>query len=136
MREKQSHQYKSLQYSVSYLSSVSKIFFLLFLTSNIHSQWIVQPSGTSNLLTSVFFSDNNSGSAVGLSGTVRRTTNGGINWIVQQNTPNEDFYGIFLSTRTQVTCAETAAELPRLLTAGRTGHRLHHQWNYTASFIF
>jgi photosystem II stability/assembly factor-like uncharacterized protein len=49
--------------------------------------WIVSPSGTSNNLYGVSFTSPNTGTAVGLTGTILRTTNGGVNW-VSQTSPN------------------------------------------------
>lgn len=51
---------------------------------NLQSQpygWFVQQSGTTNNLDGVYFADYNTGIVVGQSGTVRRTTNGGNNWV-------------------------------------------------------
>lgn len=58
------------------------------------SQWVQQSSGTSSILTNVFFVDANTGTAIGLSGTVRKTTNGGINWFPQTVISNH-LYGIY-----------------------------------------
>jgi photosystem II stability/assembly factor-like uncharacterized protein len=68
---------------------------LLFISSNcVLAQWVVQPSGTTNVLTNVFFVDQNTGTVIGLSGTVRKTTNGGANWF-SQTLVNENLYNIF-----------------------------------------
>lgn len=53
-------------------------------TSKVSAQgWVSQTSGTTNTLYSVFFTDANTGTAVGAAGTIRRTTNGGTTWTVQ-----------------------------------------------------
>lgn len=56
-----------------------------FTLSQIYSQpvWVSQPSGTSNDFNSVHFTDINTGTCVGDNGTVRRTTNSGVNWFAQ-----------------------------------------------------
>ena len=56
---------------------------LIFAISNINSQWFIQTSGTPNNLSSVYFINENTGWAVGDIGTIRYTTNGGINWVAQ-----------------------------------------------------
>nr|HMQ81227.1 YCF48-related protein [Ignavibacteria bacterium] len=64
-------------------------------TAGINSQWFSQTSGTSNPLTNIFFTDANTGFAIGLSGTIRKTTNGGSNWFTQ-TVPADNLYGIFM----------------------------------------
>ncbi|MDI6767424.1 MAG: YCF48-related protein [Bacteroidota bacterium] len=59
--------------------------------------WVYQQSGTTNTLWSVSFKDAFTGTVVGDSGTILRTTNGGINWIPQnsgtfQNLRSTAFY--------------------------------------------
>jgi len=57
---------------------------LLFLAlTDVYSQWYPQLSGTTEHLQGVSFTDANNGMAVGWSGTILRTTNGGTNWTFQ-----------------------------------------------------
>jgi len=70
------------------------LFFNLFFTVCTAAQWFPQTSGTTNRLTNIFFTDVNSGTAIGLSGTIRKTTNAGINWITQ-TVPADNLYGVF-----------------------------------------
>ncbi|MBL7129660.1 MAG: T9SS type A sorting domain-containing protein [Ignavibacteria bacterium] len=57
---------------------------VLFLTiTDVYSQWIPQTSGTTWNLRGVSFINANTGTVVGVSGTIRRTTNGGTNWFSQ-----------------------------------------------------
>lgn len=67
---------------------------LLVSLENVYTQWVLQPSGTTNVLTNIFFVDQNTGTAIGLSGTVRKTTNAGLNWIAQ-TVVNEHLYCIY-----------------------------------------
>lgn len=50
---------------------------LTIISSNIHSQWYLQYSGTSENLSDVFFIDENTGWACGWNGIIIKTTNGG-----------------------------------------------------------
>lgn len=62
----------------------SLIFTLLLIISLIYqsnSQWVEQTSGVTTQLTSVSAIDGNNAWVCGYSGVVRRTTNGGLNWI-------------------------------------------------------
>ena len=47
--------------------------------------WTSQSSGTTDWLNGVSFTDENNGTAVGSSGTILRTTNGGANWTSQSS---------------------------------------------------
>jgi photosystem II stability/assembly factor-like uncharacterized protein len=59
-----------------------QIFFFFFLTTQIcFAQWYQQNSGTTQHLRAVHFVDANTGWAVGDSGTILRTTNGGMTWV-------------------------------------------------------
>lgn len=62
---------------------------------NTFSQWVVLNSGTTTDLNNIHFIDQNTGSAVGLSGVILRTTNSGVNWF-SQNVAADHLYGIFL----------------------------------------
>jgi photosystem II stability/assembly factor-like uncharacterized protein len=54
-------------------------------TTNGGTNWSPLTSGTDNLLTSVHFTDANTGWAVGVFGTIRKTTDGGATWASQPN---------------------------------------------------
>lgn len=66
----------------------------MLVTACAQAQWFTQSSGTSQPFTNIFFIDANTGTAIGLSGTIRRTTNGGVNWITQ-TVPADNLYGIY-----------------------------------------
>jgi photosystem II stability/assembly factor-like uncharacterized protein len=64
------------------------LFLLLLSFSSIsfsQTGWFTQSSGTSEHLQSVFFISDMTGWVVGYSGTVLKTTNGGINWVAQSS---------------------------------------------------
>ena len=69
--------------------------FYLF-SGHLFAQWTQQVSGTANQLTDVFFTDLNNGAACSISGTILRTTNGGVNWITQPNGLGVNLWGIYL----------------------------------------
>jgi hypothetical protein len=58
---------------------------LVQLTTFAQVGWFEQTSGTSNYLNSVYFTDNNTGWAVGFEGTILNTTDGGLNWNSQSS---------------------------------------------------
>lgn len=80
------------------------ILLLLFFitTQSVQSQegWYQQNSGTTNNLKSVFFTDENTGYAVGYNGTILKTTNGGFNWTAYTGVPNEYFRSVHFSGQT------------------------------------
>jgi len=57
-------------------------FVMFLITSTVFSQWIQQQSGTTQNLMDICFINENSGIAVGYSGTIIRTSNGGTNWYI------------------------------------------------------
>lgn len=57
------------------------IVFLIGLGCN--AQWVLQNSGTSNTLKSVFFTNEQTGFACGDQGTLLKTTDGGMQWMIQ-----------------------------------------------------
>src|SRR5436190_20166013 len=54
--------------------------------------WSQQVSGTSNNLYAVCFLNNLTGYAVGDIGTIRKTTNGGVNWVSQTSGTSEPLF--------------------------------------------
>lgn len=56
--------------------------------------WVPQDSGTENDLRGVSFTDANNGTAVGDSGTILRTTDGGATWVRQDSGISGHFYGV------------------------------------------
>ena len=56
--------------------------------------WVVQPSGTTNNLNSVFFTDRYTGTVVGNNGTILRTTNSGQSWIQQSSGTTNELKGV------------------------------------------
>ncbi|MBN2890820.1 MAG: T9SS type A sorting domain-containing protein [Bacteroidales bacterium] len=54
--------------------------FVLFITTLTNAQWSVQNSGTTNHLADIYFTNTTTGFAVGVNGTILRTTDAGQNW--------------------------------------------------------
>ena len=73
---------------------IHTLFFFLLITQICFAQWYQQNSGTTNLLLGVSFTDANTGTAVGGSGTILRTTNGGIDWILQTSGTQSNLWGV------------------------------------------
>jgi len=70
------------------------LFFYLMLTQICFAQWYEQSSGTTSNLNSVHFEDANNGWAVGDSGTILLTTNGGTDWTPILSGTTNDFNDI------------------------------------------
>jgi hypothetical protein len=65
------------------ITDMKKIYILLialFLVNGAMAQWVPQNSGTTKNLNSVCFTDADNGYAVGDSGTILKTINGGMHW--------------------------------------------------------
>jgi photosystem II stability/assembly factor-like uncharacterized protein len=65
---------------------------IIFISNQVYSQsgWLQQLTGTFNVLTDVQFINLNTGWAVGDSGTILTTTNGGTNWILRNVGTDQD----------------------------------------------
>jgi photosystem II stability/assembly factor-like uncharacterized protein len=93
-----------LKNSPAILKSTLVIMLLMLFTGSAAAQWFLQSSGTTSDLNNIHFSDQNNGTAVGLSGTIIRTTNGGANWISQSIAPDH-LYGVyFVNANTGFAC--------------------------------
>ena len=66
----------------------------LFLVSGAMGQWLQQNSGTTKTLRSVYFTDMNTGYAVGDSGTILKTIDGSVNWVAQNSGVTSDLYSV------------------------------------------
>ena len=66
---------------------MKKLIFLLvavlLTTAQLFSQWVQQPSPTTNTLEYIHFLNNNTGFIAGGNGLIAKTTNGGTNWVAQ-----------------------------------------------------
>ena len=80
-------------------TSLLSLFFAMppFLFAQENSGWVQQSSGTSNALLSVFFTNADTGWAVGNSGTVLKTVNGGENWIRQNSRTTNQLFSVHFS---------------------------------------
>jgi photosystem II stability/assembly factor-like uncharacterized protein len=70
----------------------------LIMLCDARAQWIPQNSGTSNCLNSIFFTDANTGYAVGNAGTILKTSDGGLNWTTQSSGTNAYLSEIYFPT--------------------------------------
>lgn len=61
------------------------IFTLIFTCNPAVTQWILQQSGTNQILYDLHFINEQTGWAIGLGSTILKTTNGGVNWFQQQS---------------------------------------------------
>jgi photosystem II stability/assembly factor-like uncharacterized protein len=66
----------------------------MFVMKGAMAQWVPQNSGTIHNLRSVFFTDVNTGYAVGDSGTILKTTNGGSNWEMKSSGVTSNLYSV------------------------------------------
>lgn len=77
---------------------MKKFYLLATLTLMIgisNAQWVPQTSGTTNHLNSVYFTDSNTGYAVGWNGTILKTTDGGENWLSQSSGTTNHLNSVF-----------------------------------------
>ena len=69
---------------------------VLFLAlTDVCSQWYPQNSGTTNPLLEVFFTDANTGTAVGDEGTILKTTTGGVTFVNQISSEIPEKYSLY-----------------------------------------
>jgi hypothetical protein len=67
---------------------------IILRTTNGGTDWILQPSGTTEYLYAVSFIDANNETAVGSAGTILRTTNGGTDWTSQTSGTTYGLLGV------------------------------------------
>lgn len=73
---------------------------LLHFPLTLQSQWFPQVSGTTNRLESVSFINNNTGIACGLSGTIIKTTNAGLNWYTLNSGTSDNLVQVIMLSGT------------------------------------
>ena len=79
---------------------MKKLFLLLCLSLSsvfAFSQWTSQTSGTTDYLLSVYFTDADTGYAVGDNGTILKTSNGGTNWTAETSGTTNDLTSVYFS---------------------------------------
>lgn len=88
---------------------MKKLFYILLAISLLHqcagAQWVQQVSGTNTTLRDIESINQNTGWVCGDGGTIIKTTNGGINWVMQNSgVPNKPLYGIHPVNENVVYC--------------------------------
>ena len=77
------------------MKKLNSLIIALFLVNATMAQWFWQnPLPQGNHLTSIRFTDANTGYAVGDYGTILKTTNGGTNWVTLSSGTNKWIYSI------------------------------------------
>jgi len=79
---------------------MKKFYFLLVILFSVNeaiAQWFLQNSGTTHNLHSVYFTDVNTGWAVGDSGTILHTSDGGSNWVIQSSNTTFNLNSVFFT---------------------------------------
>jgi hypothetical protein len=67
-------------------------------TTDAGNNWSIQSSGVFPRLRSVYFTDRNTGTAVGHLGAIMRTTDGGMTWVIQASGTASILYGVFFTS--------------------------------------
>ena len=84
------------------------------------AEWIWQnPLPQGNTLQDFFFIDTNNGFAVGASGTILRTTDGGNNWNILASGTNYDLYGVSFADANNGTVVGNFGAILRTTDAGK-----------------
>jgi len=88
---------------------MKKLIYIIIAISLLHpyvaAQWVQQTSGTNTTLRDIEFINPNTGWVCGDGGTILKTTNGGINWFMQNSgVPNKPLYGIHPVNENVVYC--------------------------------
>ena len=111
---------------------IAAILILLF-SSNVFPQWISLNSGTSQNLNAVHFINVQTGYAAGVSGTVIKTTNSGLNWIALNTGSTVELRSVcFLDSSTGLVCGYNGTILKttnggdnwNVINSGSTNHLL------------
>jgi photosystem II stability/assembly factor-like uncharacterized protein len=89
-----------------------------FIFSQGDPSWYIQQSGTVSALYSVFFTNVNTGWAVGAGGIIRATTNSGENWFPQTSNTTYSLYSITFKTPTAGWLSGAGGQIRRTTNAG------------------
>jgi photosystem II stability/assembly factor-like uncharacterized protein len=101
--------------------SISLSCLLIFLfTIPLTAQWIKQNSGTMNSLRAVYFTDANTGTVVGDSGIILRTTNGGATWMPQSSGTTKILSGVSFTDANTGTVVGDSGTIFRTTNGGAT----------------
>ena len=84
------------------------------------AQWVKQESGTTKNLYGVYFTDANTGTVVGDSGTILRTTNGGATWTRQQCGTTQALRGVSIADAFNGTVVGDSGVILRTSNGGAT----------------
>ena len=90
---------------MKYIKNIIILFIWFFISDISYGQtsWVWQnPLPQGNDLTSVKFFDDNTGWAVGKKGTILKSTDGGINWNIQNSTVYENLNSVFILSEQKV----------------------------------
>ncbi|MDP4175811.1 MAG: T9SS type A sorting domain-containing protein, partial [Bacteroidota bacterium] len=80
--------------------------------------WKFKESGTKDYLYDVSFTDKNNATAVGLGGTILRTTDGGSNWFIQNNIKPEKLKGVCFTDNYNGTIVSSSGSIIRTFNGG------------------
>jgi len=96
------------------------LFFLLLVSQTIFPQWYPQTSGTTWTLHGVSFTDSDNGTAVGVGGTILRTTDGGTNWASQTSGTNNELTDVSFTDSDNGTAVGVLGTILRTTDGGTT----------------
>lgn len=119
---------------------MKKIFLAAFLSliiySDIFPQWTQQSSGITQDLSSIFFTDENTGWACGWSGKIIKTTNGGSNWIEQSSGLTNQLWSLFFINSSTGWCSGDGGKILKTINGGTTWNTLTTGSNKTMASIY
>lgn len=100
--------------------SVTLIWLVLYCCELSAQGWLAQNSGTTRHLWGVFFTDSSTGTAVGDSGTILRTTDGGTTWLAQSSGTTNTLFSVFFTDVNTGTAAGADGTILRTTNGGVT----------------
>ncbi len=99
------------------------------------AQWFPLNSGTTNNLNSVYFTDVNTGYAVGEGGTILKTTDGGVNWLFKNSETLFNLKSVFFTSSSTGSIVGDSGTILRTTNSGTNWENINSGTSYTLNSV-
>ena len=108
----------------------------MFIMDGATAQWVTHNSGTTNDLNSVYFTDVNTGYAVGDSGTILKTTDGGANWEIKNSGTSFNLQSVLFTSSSTGYSVGDSGTIIRSTNGGTNWENIYSGTSYSLNSIY